>query len=89
MWGLLIALIGFAYGALVPGRQNKGALFRQGLLIGLIVAFALVLLGLLAGSPPFGLAGFVGFLIQVAILSLLFILGVWVGDLVTAHRQAA
>lgn len=89
MWGLLVALVGFAYGALTPGRQNKGALFKQGLVIGLVVALVLVLVGLLAGYPPFGLAGVVGFLVQVAILSLLFILGVWIGDLVTAHRQTA
>lgn len=89
MWGLVAALIGFAYGALVPGKQDKGALFRQGLTIGLVLGLVLVLLGVLAGAPAFGLSGFVGLVFEVVILTLLFILGVWVGDLVTARRKTA
>lgn len=85
-WGLIVIVLGFAYGALKPGRQRKGALFASGLLIGVLLAVGLLLLGSLANVPVLeiaGLVGAVGLVVTAVVLSLLFILGVWLGDLVT------
>lgn len=82
-WGLAVFLIGLAYGWLSPGRQDKGRLFRNGLFIGLLLAIVLALLGFLANVPPLGLANdAIGVIISVVILTLVFILGAWLGDLI-------
>ena len=86
-WGLLVFVIGILYGALARGRQDKGALFKQGLIIGLVLALVLVLIGWATGAPALGFGGALGIIITAVILSLLFILGVWIGDLVTSRRD--
>jgi hypothetical protein len=85
-WGLIVVFLGFAYGALVPGKQNKGTLFLGGLLVGVLLAVALIALGFLTHVPILeiaGVVGGVGMVITAAVLSLLFVVGVWLGDLVT------
>lgn len=85
-WGLIVIVLGFAYGALRPGRQRKGTLFLTGLLIGVLVAVALLVLGFLTHVPVLeiaGVVGAVGIVVTAVVLSLLFVLGVWLGDLVT------
>ena len=82
-WGLIVFVIGLLYGWLSPGRQNKSALFRTGVYIGVLVAVVFGIIGLLLNANPLGVgAGILGFIIAVVILSLLFILGVWLGDLI-------
>jgi uncharacterized membrane protein YadS len=88
-WGLVAFLIGIAYGALKPGKQDKTALLREGIWMGLIVGIILAVLGVLVGYPALGLVGFVGAVVEAIILSLLFILGVWIGDLITGARRHA
>jgi cation transporter-like permease len=81
-------VIGILYGALKRGRQDKSSLFKQGLVIGIVLALVLVVIGALAGAPALGFGGALGIIIAAVVLSLLFILGVWIGDLVTgASRQ--
>lgn len=85
MWGLAIFLVGLIYGWLSPGRQDKGRLFRNGLMIGLVLALVLALIGWLGGVNPIGIAGLsgaLGVIVDVVILTLLFILGAWIGDLI-------
>ena len=86
-WGLLTFIIGILYGALARGRQDKGALFKQGLVIGLVLAVVLVILGVLLGAPALGIDGALGIIIAAIVLSALFILGVWIGDLITGARR--
>ncbi|HEX2066486.1 MAG TPA: hypothetical protein VHI93_06710 [Candidatus Thermoplasmatota archaeon] len=89
-WGLIVIVIGFAYGAMKAGRQDKSRLFLRGLLIGVVVAVVLVLLSALTKVPVLqiaGVAGAVGIVVTAIVLSLLFILGVWLGDLVTGARR--
>lgn len=89
-WGLIVVVLGFAYGALKPGRQRKGALFLRGLMIGIVLAAILLLLGSLTKVPVLqiaGVAGAVGLVLTALVLSLLFVLGVWLGDLVTGARR--
>ena len=83
MWGLLALVVGVLYGWLKQGAQDKSQLLARGLLIGLVVGLALTLLGASLGSNPiyFG-TGFLGIVLGVIIITLLFILGVWLGDLI-------
>ena len=87
MWGLLVFLVGLAYGAFKRGRQDKSSLFMQGLVIGIVLAIVLVVIGVLTGAAALGMTGAVGIIVTAIILSLLFVLGVWVGDLVTGARR--
>ena len=86
-WGLIVVVLGFAYGALKPGRQPKGKLLMQGFLIGLLLAAVLVVLDLFLAIPIIlkiaGVALAILIVITAVVFSLLFILGVWLGDLVT------
>lgn len=83
MWGLLALVLGVLYGWLKPGHQDKSQIMMRGFIIGLVVGLVLVLLGVVVGSNPisFG-SGFVGIVLGVVIITLLFILGVWLGDLI-------
>ena len=86
-WGLVALVVGVLYGAFKPGRQDKSHLFRQGLMIGLVLAIILAVLGALSGSPALGVAGAVGIILAAIVMTLLFVLGVWLGDLMTASRR--
>lgn len=85
MWGIVTFLIGIAYGFLAKGRQDKSRLFMTGLLIGLVLA---IIFGLLGGLSGLGLpGGFVGILIAAVILTILFVVGVWIGDLIEGSSR--
>lgn len=86
-WGLVTFVIGIVYGALARGRQDKSTLFKQGLIIGVVLALVLVVVGALTGAPALGIGGALGIIIAAVVLSLLFILGVWIGDLITGARR--
>ncbi|GEM_PF-1184803 len=83
-WGLVVFLVGIAYGWLSPGRQNKGRIFRDGLLWGLLVAVVVALLGFFFNANPLGLGdvGFLSLFVSFVVLTLVFILGVWIGDMI-------
>jgi cation transporter-like permease len=86
-WGLLTFVIGLLYGALKRGRQDKSSLFLQGLVIGIVLAIVLIIIGVVTNSPALGFGGALGILIAAVVLSLLFVLGVWIGDLITGARR--
>ena len=89
MWGFLVFLIGLAYGWMSPGRQDKSRLFMRGLLWGVVIAVVLALIGFFFGSNPVTGAANVGFFDVVwtaIVLSLAFILGVWIGDMIEGRR---
>lgn len=90
MWGLLALVVGLLYGWLKPGRQDKSQLMVRGLVIGLVIGLVLALLGASIGSNPvyFG-SGFLGVVLGVVIITLLFILGVWLGDLIEGKPRRA
>lgn len=82
-WGLVVFLIGIAWGLLAPGRQGKLRLIFNGLLIGAILALVFILLGHTIDNNPLGLGDTWGeYFLAFLVISLLFALGVWVGDLV-------
>ena len=86
-WGLVAFVVGILYGALKAGRQDKSSLFKQGLVIGLVVALVLALIGFFVGAPALGVGGALAILWTTLILTLLFVVGVWIGDLFTGQRK--
>lgn len=88
MWGILALLIGFLYGWLKPGAQDKSQILVRGLVFGFIIALVLAVLGYALGSNPiyFG-SGILALIFAVFIITLLFILGVWLGDLVEGRPR--
>lgn len=88
MWGILALLIGFLYGWLKPGAQDKSQILVKGLVFGVIVALVLAVLGYAFGSNPiyFG-SGLLGLILGVVVITLVFILGVWLGDLVEGRPK--
>jgi uncharacterized membrane protein YvlD (DUF360 family) len=80
-------VIGVLYGAVKAGRQDKSGLLLQGLLIGVILAVVLALVGFFTGHGALGVAGGLAIVWGALVLTLVFVLGVWVGDLLTGQRK--
>jgi len=88
MWGVLALLIGFLYGWLKPGHQDKSQILVRGLIFGLIVGLVLAVLGYAIHSNPVYVgSGILGIVLGVVIITLLFVVGVWVGDLVEGRPK--
>lgn len=92
-WLGLTVILGFLYGALKRGKQAKGPLIKQGIMIGLVVALILLVLDWLTQSEPLGLRTgllvVVNFMLAGLVYAVLFVLGVWLGDLVTGAKARA
>ncbi|HUR61321.1 MAG TPA: hypothetical protein VM286_03025 [Candidatus Thermoplasmatota archaeon] len=92
-WLLITIVLGFAYGALKPGRQPKARLFWQGILIGLLLSAVLVVLDIFLHVPIIlklaGIALIVGIMVTAFVFSLFFVIGVFLGDLVTGSLRRA
>jgi len=87
---ILTIVIGAAYGYLKPGREDRKALLKKGVIIGLILAFVFVGLGILAGREYLLLGGMAGALVflEVLILAALFIVGTFIGDWLEEKSKA-
>jgi len=92
-WLLITIVAGFAYGALKPGRQRKARLLGEAFLFGLILAGLFVVLDLFLNIPIIlkiagvALAILIG--VTVFVFVLFFVIGVWLGDLVTGSLRRA
>lgn len=83
-WGLIALGVGFLYGWLTPGQQDKAGILKTGLIWGLILGVIFAVLGFAVGSNPFFLGSgsdLLGFVVALVIIVVLFVIGVWVGDL--------
>lgn len=83
LFEMLIIATGMLYGYIKPGKENRTALFKKGVLIGVVLALVFVALGGLLGGGFLLLAGgVVGFwvFIEFVILTVLFIAGTFIGD---------
>lgn len=90
MWGLVAFLVGGLYGSLTPGLQNRDRVVQTGAAIGLGVAVVFWGLGALVESAPLGFGdGVWTGLLSILAMTLLFVLGVWLGDLLQRHRTTA
>lgn len=91
MWGLLIALlIGIAVGYFVAGKQDKSRLFWIGALWAVVIAAVLNIVGYFTNNNPTTAGGdvsFFGLLISFVISLAVFLLGVWVGDMLEGRRH--
>lgn len=87
-WGLVVFLVGIAYGWLSPGRQDKSHIFKEGLLWGLAVAVVVALLGFFFKANPLGLGdvGFLSLFLSFIVMTIVFIVGVWIGDMIEGRR---
>jgi hypothetical protein len=83
MWfELLVLLAGLAYGYMHPGKEDRMALLKEGIIIGIILGIAFGLIEFFAGRGGLTLfvGGLIGIFISVIILVIIFIVGTFVGD---------
>ena len=79
---------GAIYGYLKPGKEDRAALLKNGLIIGAVIGFVVAGFGILVDSRillysgvgvMIGLMGMFAFIL-VVILAVLFVLGTFIGD---------
>lgn len=81
VWGWLVLVVGIVYGYMKKGKQDKSDIFKAGLLWGLILAVVFAGIGYLTDTNAIGFgADIVGYVISFVIMTLIFILGVFIGD---------
>ncbi len=87
---ILTVVIGVVYGYLKPGKEDRKALLKKGILIGIILALIFVGLGALAGGRFLLFGGVVGALafFEVIILAVIFIVGTFIGDWLEERSKA-
>ena len=80
---ILIIIIGIIYGYMKPGKEDRWALLKKGVVIGIVLGAIMVLLGLFGGREILLLGGLVGMVvfIEVIILAVLFVIGTYIGDM--------
>ena len=85
---ILTVGVGVIYGYLKPGKEDRVALLKNGLIIGIVLGLVVVVFGMLVDSRVLlhsgvvvmiGLVGMFVFTLAV-ILAVLFILGTFIGD---------
>jgi hypothetical protein len=83
LFEILVIIIGIIYGYMKPGKEDRSALLKKGVVIGIILGVIMVVLGLIGGKGLLLLGGLVGAVvfIEVIILAILFIIGTYIGDM--------
>ncbi len=85
---VLTIVTGAIYGYLKPGKEDRTALFKNGLIIGAVIGLVVAGFGILVDSRillysgvgmMIGLIGMLAFIL-VVILAVLFVLGTFIGD---------
>lgn len=93
MWGILIALIvGIAVGYMMKGKQDKSRLFWIGALWAVVIAAVLNVIGWFVDMNPTTAGDDVGFwslVVSFVVTLAVFLIGVWIGDLVEGRRHRA
>ncbi len=85
---ILILIIGVIYGYMRPGKEDRSSLLKNGVIIGIILAIIMVVLGLIGGREILLLGSLVGaaVFIEVIILTVLFIIGTYIGDMLERKK---
>ena len=79
--GWLVFFIGIAYGYMNPGKEDRMALLKKGTIIGVVLGIIIGVLGMfLKFSMLVGIAGFIGTVIDIVLMTILFIIGTYIGD---------
>ena len=77
----LVGIAGLIYGYVKPGKEDKMALLKKGSMIGLAFGVIFSLLGLFTGAGLlFAVSTVVGVLIAAIYLTVIFIIGTFIGD---------
>ncbi len=81
---ILTFILGIIYGYTGAGKEDLGMLLRNGLLIGIVLGIILVVVGLFVSPGLLILGAYTAYavwlFIEVVILTVLFIIGTWIGD---------
>jgi hypothetical protein len=81
---ILTFILGIIYGYTGPSKEELGTLLRNGLLIGIGLGIIFVVVGLLVSPGLLVLGAWtvsaVMIFLEVVILTVLFIIGAWIGD---------
>jgi Mg/Co/Ni transporter MgtE len=77
---LLVFIAGVVYGYMSSGKEDKMKLLKKGLKIGVITGIVFGLLSFFIGGFLFLGATIVGFIIIIAIYTIIFIAGTIIGD---------
>jgi len=94
---ILTVGVGVIYGYLKPGKEDRVALLKNGLIIGIVLGLVVVVFGMLVDSRVLlhsgvvvmiGLVGMFVFILAV-ILAVLFILGTFIGDWLEEKSKAS
>ncbi|MCA1812796.1 MAG: hypothetical protein LC624_02460 [Halobacteriales archaeon] len=88
MWGWIALLVGIAYGYVKPGRQDKAGILKTGVLVGIVLAIVFALIGVGVNINPlgYGATDAVGTFVAWVIMTIVFIVGVYVGDWLEGMR---
>lgn len=80
---ILIIIFGIIYGYMKPGKEDRSAILKKGVVIGIILGVIMVVLGLIGGRGILLLGSLAGaaVFIEVVILAVLFIIGTYIGDM--------
>jgi len=84
---LLLLSAGIAYGYLKPGKQNKMQLLKSGALIGVGLGIIFGILALFVGALLFAFVTFWAVGASALVLTLIFIIGVIIGDFLEVHLR--
>lgn len=82
-WGWIALLLGIVYGYAKPGRQDKMKILKTGVIIGVLLALVFAVVGFAVPDLDplgFGMGGILGTLIAFVVLTVVFIVGVFIGD---------
>ncbi len=87
---IITIAIGVIYGYLKPGKEDRKALLKKGVLIGVILGLVFAGLGLLVGIKFLPVSTVVGLVIfvEVILLAVLFIAGTFIGDWLEEKSKA-
>lgn len=89
VWGTATLVVGWLFGWLTPGLRNRNRVLQLGMVMAVLVALVLAGLGALIGSPPLGIGTEpIDVASSVVGMAVLFVVGVWIGDIFQRHSTA-
>ncbi len=86
MLDVIVFIAGIVYGYIKPGKEPRMALFKKALYYGAIIGIIFGVISFFMGgslimAPIRASVAFLGIIISVAYIALVFIFGTWIGDL--------
>jgi high-affinity Fe2+/Pb2+ permease len=88
VWGLIALAVGALYGYTRPGREDKWGMLWKGTILGIVLAIVFAFLGAASGHDALGFGSGLGLFFTVVVLTVLFVVGTWVGDMLESRPRA-